>query len=70
MVMPLILRDLLPSPQPDIGRIYGDQPSLLLPHASFNAAVKFWINDIFALRLLGQSYIGLTLLEPDWVAFD
>ena len=70
MLMQLILRDLLPSPQPEVGRIYGDQPSLLLPHASVNAAVKIWINGIFALRLLGQSYISLTLLEPDWVAFD
>ena len=51
--MRLMLRDLLPSPQPEVGRIYGDQPSLLLPHASVNADVKFWINDICALRLLG-----------------
>ena len=38
--MPLMLRDLLPSPQPEVERIYGDQPSLLLPHASVNNAVK------------------------------
>ena len=44
MLMLLMLRDLLPSAQPEVQRIYVDQPSLLLPHASFNAAVKFWIN--------------------------